>query len=144
MTASLLSCVSPGACGVSVPHHFHGGGFPQGNSLRPALPPQRLPEERLESAGLHHRGRRVSSGMQFEWIEEMINTARPLRMEFAVSAQRFFFFFFKGLPTYLTHLKTSGPQRHIDYSTLCNYCQQMKPRPRQPRLMPEVLIMSSK
>lgn len=94
MMQSLLSCVSPGACGVSVPHHFHGGGFPQGNSLWPALPPQRLPEERLESAGLHHRGRRVSRGMQFEWIEEMINTV--------VS-------FFKGLPTYLTHLETSGP-----------------------------------
>lgn len=53
-------CVSIGACGVSFPHHFHGGGFPEGNSLRPALPPQRLPEERLESARLHHRSCRVS------------------------------------------------------------------------------------
>lgn len=82
MTPSLLSCVSPGACGVSVPHHFHGGGFPQGNSLRPALPPQRLPEERLESAGLHHRGRRVSRGMQFEWIEEMRNAVVSARCIF--------------------------------------------------------------
>lgn len=53
-------CVSTGACGVSVPHHFHGGGILEGNSLRTALPPQRLPEERLEFAGLHHRSRRVS------------------------------------------------------------------------------------
>lgn len=52
--------VSAGACGVPVPHHFHSGGVPEGNSLRPALPPKRLPEERLESAGLHHRGRGVS------------------------------------------------------------------------------------
>ncbi|TNN23949.1 hypothetical protein EYF80_065928 [Liparis tanakae] len=54
-------CVSPGARGVSVPHHLHGGGVPEGHSLRPALPPQRLPEERLESARLHHRGSRVST-----------------------------------------------------------------------------------
>lgn len=53
-------CVCTGACGVSVPHHFHGGGVPEGNSLRPALPPQRLPEERLESARLHHCSCRVS------------------------------------------------------------------------------------
>lgn len=52
-------CVSAGARGVSVPHHFHGGGVPEGNSLWPALPPQRLPEERLESARLHHRSRGV-------------------------------------------------------------------------------------
>lgn len=54
-------CVSPGARGVSVPHHFHGGGVLEGHSLRPALPPQRLPEERLESARLHHRSRGVSA-----------------------------------------------------------------------------------
>ena len=53
-------CVSAGACGVSVPHHFHSGGVPEGNSLWPALPPQRVPEEWLESARLHHCGRRVS------------------------------------------------------------------------------------
>lgn len=53
-------CVSTGARGVSVPHYFYGGGIPEGNSVRPALPPQRLPEERLESVGLHHRSRRVS------------------------------------------------------------------------------------
>lgn len=53
-------CVSTGACGVSVPHHFHSGGVPEGNSLWPALSPQRLPEERLESARLHHCSRRVS------------------------------------------------------------------------------------
>lgn len=56
----LFVCIYTGACGVSVPHHFHGGGVPEGNSLRPALPPQRLPEERLESARLHHRSCRVS------------------------------------------------------------------------------------
>lgn len=53
-------CVSAGARGVSVPNHFYSGGVPQGNSLRPALPPQRLPEERLESARLYHRSCRVS------------------------------------------------------------------------------------
>lgn len=58
------SCVSAGACGVSVPHHFHSGGVPEGNSLWPALPPQRLPEERLESARLHHRSRGVSEQKQ--------------------------------------------------------------------------------
>lgn len=52
-------CVSAGACGVSVPHYFYGGGVPEGNSLWLALPPKRLPEERLESAGLHHRSCRV-------------------------------------------------------------------------------------
>lgn len=110
MTPSLLSCVSPGACGVSVPHHFHGGGFPQGNSLRPALPPQRLPEERLESAGLHHRGRRVSRGMQFEWIEGMIMIMMIQRGLFGWNLPSLLsVFFFKGLSTYLTHLKTSGP-----------------------------------
>lgn len=62
-------CVSTGACGVSVPHHFHGGGVPEGNSLRPALPPQRLPEERLESARLHHRSRRVSGQRHAEKIK---------------------------------------------------------------------------
>lgn len=52
-------CVSAGACGVSVPHYFYGGGVPEGNSLWLALPPKRLPEERLESAGFHHRSCRV-------------------------------------------------------------------------------------
>lgn len=52
-------CVSAGACGVSVPHYFYSGGVPEDNSLRLALPPKRLPEERLESAGLHHRSCRV-------------------------------------------------------------------------------------
>lgn len=63
-------CVSTGARGVSVPHHFHSGGIPEGNSLWPALPPQRLPEEWLESAGLHHRSRRVSGQKWFYTTSE--------------------------------------------------------------------------
>lgn len=66
MDLSSCLCASTGACGVSVPHHLHGGGFLEGNSLRPALPPQRLPEERLESARLHHRSRRVSGRKRCE------------------------------------------------------------------------------
>lgn len=62
-------CVSTGACGVSVPHYFHGGGIPEGDSLRPTLPPKRLPKEWLESARLHHRCRRVSGQRHTEKIK---------------------------------------------------------------------------
>lgn len=65
-------CVSAGGRGVSVPHYFYGGGVPEGNSLRLALPPKRLPEERLESAGLHHRSCRVRRPMIFIQWDDVI------------------------------------------------------------------------
>lgn len=66
-------CVFAGARGVSVPHYFYSGGVPEGNSLRLALPPKRLPEERLESAGLHHRSCRVRRKMIYIYIYRMMS-----------------------------------------------------------------------
>lgn len=104
-------CVPAGARGVSVPHHFYGGGIPEGNSLRPALPSQRLPEERLESAGLHHRSRGVSSHS----CERFSSTVRSESVQFDRGSESSIIVkslpgnFLKALPDTFLHISTSSP-----------------------------------